>query len=259
MKLFNFDIVSFLGFVMVFVRISGLFSTMPVFGSNSVPVQARIGLVAVTSFIVFSVAALPPVDLTISIWKLALMLAGELAVGLTIGFATQLVFTAVQLSGQIVGFQMGFAIVNVMDPTTNSQVSITAQFQSLVALLIFLAINGHHWLISAAAASFDIIPLLGFAPGRGIVEMMVLLTQNVFLMAVKIGAPIMATLFLLNVALGLVARTVPQMNVFIVGFPLQIAVGLFMVGATLPVFLYMFKLSLAALYENIIVLMKLMG
>ncbi len=157
---------------------SGLFSTMPVFGSNSVPVQAKVGLIAVTSFIVFSVATLPPIDLTISIWKLAIMLAGELAIGLTIGFATQLIFTAVQLSGQIIGFQMGFAIVNVMDPTTNSQVSITSQFQSLVALLIFLSINGHHWLISAASASFDIIPILGFVPSKGLVEMMVLLRKT---------------------------------------------------------------------------------
>ncbi|GMT42578.1 MAG: flagellar biosynthetic protein FliR [bacterium] len=258
MSLFDFNISSFIGFVMVFVRLSGLFFTMPVFGSSTVPIHAKVALVSVTSFIVFSVTNLPPVDLTMSVWKLTVMLAGELAIGLTVGFATQLVFTAIQLSGQIIGFQMGFAIVNVMDPTTNSQVSITAQFQNLVALMIFLAISGHHWLIVASVKSFDLIPVLGFTPSASLAETMLHLTSNVFITAVKIGAPIMATLFLLNVALGLVARTVPQMNVFIVGFPLQIGMGLFMVGATLPVFVFMFKRSLASLFENIILLMKLM-
>ncbi len=259
MTLFNnFDIASFIGFLMVLVRMSALLMTMPVFGSRNIPTQARIGLIAVTSYIVFTVTDLPPIDLSMSVFKLAVMLSGELAIGMIIGFATQLIFTAVQVAGQMIGFQMGFAIVNVMDPATNSQVSITAQFQNIVALLIFLAINGHHWLIFSAAKSFSLIPVFGFAPQAELVEMMLLLTKNVFITAVKLGAPIMATLLFLNVGLGLVARTVPQINIFIVGFPLQIGMGLFMLGATLPIFLYFFKLSTLGLYKNIAALMLLM-
>ncbi|MEE8484846.1 MAG: flagellar biosynthetic protein FliR [Nitrospinota bacterium] len=259
MTLFNnFDIASFIGFLMVLVRMSALLMTMPVFGSGNIPTQARIGLIAVTSYIVFTVTDLPPIDLTMSVFEFAVMLTGELAIGLIIGFATQLIFTAVQVAGQMIGFQMGFAIVNVMDPATNSQVSITAQFQNIVALLIFLAINGHHWLIFSAAKSFSLIPVFGFTPQAGLMDMMLLLTKNVFITAVKLGAPIMATLLFLNVGLGLVARTVPQINVFIVGFPLQIGIGLFMLGATLPIFLYFFKLSVLGLYTNLSALMLLM-
>jgi flagellar biosynthetic protein FliR len=243
---------------MVFVRMGALLLSMPIFGSSTIPVHSRLGLVAITSYLVYTVAPLPAIDMEMSTWMFTLMLAGEVTVGLTIGFATQLVFTAVQVAGQTIGFQMGFAIVNVMDPVTNSQVSVTAQFQNVFALMIFLAISGHHWLIAASAMSFELIPVFGFTPSEGLVEMMVGLTRNVFIMAVKIGAPIMATLFLLNVALGLVARTVPQMNVFIVGFPLQIGVGLFMIGITAPIFAYLFKNSMLELYANIIVLMRLM-
>ena len=249
---------AFAGFMIVFVRMSGLMLTMPVLGSSTLPRHVRIGLIAVISYIVYTVSPIPAVGLGISLWKFSLILAGELAVGLTIGFATQLIFTAVQVAGQVIGFQMGFAIVNVMDPATNQQVSVTAQFQNIMALLIFLAISGHHWLISASAASFDLIPIMGFAPKAGLVEMMLGLTKNVFVTAVKIGAPVMAALFLLNVALGLVARTVPQMNVFIVGFPLQISIGLFMIGVTAPVFLHLFKNSMLDIYTNIITLMRLM-
>jgi len=257
-NIFDFDVERFELFMLVFTRMGALMFSMPIFGSSAIPVHARVGLVALTSYLVFTVAPLPALDTSISTWQFALLLSGEVAVGLTIGFATQLVFTAVQVAGQTIGFQMGFAIVNVMDPVTNSQVSVTAQFKNILALMIFLSISGHHWLIFASARSFELIPVLGFAPSNGLVEMMIDLTRNVFVMAVKIGAPVMATLFLLNVALGLVARTVPQMNVFIVGFPLQIGMGLFMIGITAPVFFHLFRSSMLELYANVITLMRLM-
>lgn len=259
MNLYNFDYGAFIGFIFVFVRMSGLMFTMPVLGATTIPTQARIGLVAITSYIVFSVAKLPPVDMGMPMGRLTLMLAGELAIGLTIGYASQLIFTAVQFAGQLIGFQIGFGIVNVLDPTTNSQVSITSQFWNIVALLVFLAINGHHWLITAAARSFDLIPVLGFTPHAGLVDLVTTLTADVFVLAIKLAAPVMATMLLLNVALGLIARTVPQMNVFIVGFPVQIALGLFMIGAGLPVFYMVFRGSIFNLFENVIGLMKLMA
>ncbi len=259
MNLFNLDYGAFIGFTLVLIRMSGLMLTMPVLGASTIPPQARIGLVAITSYIVFSVTKLPPVDMGMPMGRFILMLAGEMAIGLTIGYASQLIFTAVQFAGQLIGFQIGFGIVNVLDPTTNSQVSITSQFWNIIALLVFMAINGHHWLITAAAKSFDLIPVLGFTPHAGLVDLITTLTADVFVLAIKLAAPVMATMLLLNVALGLIARTVPQMNVFIVGFPVQIALGLFMIGAGLPVFYYVFRGSVFHLFENIIGLMKLMA
>jgi len=259
MNIFNFEIGSFIQFFMVFVRISAIILTMPVVGSANVPRQVKVGLTIAIAYIVVQTANLPPVDLTLSVWELALKLIGELAVGLTIGFATQLIFTAVQLAGSIVGFQMGFAIVNVMDPATQSQVSITAQFQNILALLIFLSIDGHHWLITACTESYDVIPVLGFHPSSELVEMMINLTKNVFEAAIKLASPIIASLFILNVALGLIARTVPQMNVFIVGFPLQISIGLFLLGASTPIFLLLFRQWFTQLFQDLHGLMRLMA
>ena len=259
MNLFNFDIAAFLQFIMVFVRMSAVIYTMPVLGSGSVPRMAKIGLTGAIAFIIYTSVDLKPVDLSMPILKLTLMLLGEVAIGLTIGFASQLVFTAVQLAGSVIGFQMGFAIVNVMDPATQSQVSITAQFQNIMALLIFLAIDGHHMLLNASVKSFEMIPLLGFNPSSGIVELMLLLTKNVFVSAIKLAAPIMASLFLLNVALGLIARTVPQMNVFIIGFPLQIAIGLFMLGATAPIFGLLFQHDFMELEHSLHAVFRLLS
>lgn len=258
MNLFNFDVVAFAGFILVFTRISGLMFTMPILGSNSIPAHLRIGLAALVSFIVFTVAKIPPVDVAMPLGRFVIMLAGEMAIGLSVGYASQLLFSAVQFAGQLVGFQIGFGIVNVLDPTTNSQVSITSQFLNIVALLTFLSINGHHWLLAAAVRSFDLIPVLGFSPSPGLVDMITTLTANVFVLAIKLSAPVVATLLLLNVALGLIARTVPQMNVFIVGFPLQISLGLFMMGISIPIFQAILQNSFQHLFEDVIGLMKLM-
>jgi flagellar biosynthetic protein FliR len=259
MNIFNFEIGTFVQFFMVFVRVSAIILTMPIVGSANVPRQVKVGLTISIAYIVLLTTDLPPVDLSISVWQLAIKLVGEVAIGLTIGFASQLIFTAVQLAGSIVGFQMGFAIVNVMDPATQSQVSITAQFQNILALLIFLTIDGHHWLITACAGSYDIIPVLGFHPSAGLVEMMIDLTKNVFVAAIKLASPIIASLFILNVALGLIARTVPQMNVFIVGFPLQISIGLFLLGASTPIFLLLFRQWFTQLFNDLHGLMRLMS
>lgn len=259
MNAFNFDAASFMGFVLVFTRMSAILLSMPVLGAGSVPVQARIGLVAVTSYIVFMAARLPAIDAGLPLERYALMLAGELVIGLTVGFATQLIFSAVQFAGQLVGFQIGFGIVNVIDPTTNAQISITSHFWNIVALLIFMSINGHHWLIAASAKSFEIIPVLGFSPSGDLVALITAITANVFVIAIKLSAPVMATLLLLNVALGLIARTVPQMNVFIVGFPLQIGLGLFMMGVGMPVFYYIFRGHVHQVFEQVLGLMRLMA
>jgi flagellar biosynthetic protein FliR len=258
MNLYNFNIVQIVGFMLVFVRMSGLIFTMPVLGAATVPSHIKIGLAVVVSFVVFTVAKLPPVDITMPMGRFILMLSGEVAIGLVIGFASQLMFNAVEFAGELIGTQIGFGIVNVLDPTTNSQVSITSQFLNTVSLLIFLAINGHHWFLTAAVKSFDVIPLLGFAPAQGLVDMIISLTADVLVLAVKLSAPVVVTLLLLNVALGLVARTVPQMNVFIVGFPLQIALGLFIMGASLPTFFEILKIYFYKFPETAVSIMRLL-
>ena len=163
-----------------------------------------------------------------------------------------------QLAGQLVGFQMGFGIVNVIDPQTSAQVSIIAQFENIITLLTFLALNAHHWFIMAIAKSFEVVPLLTFSFTNSLMEALLRLSCDMFVVAAKVAAPIIAILLFTSVALGLLARTVPQMNIFIVGFPLKLAIGLLAVGLTLPLLSTLLRNLFQGLGEDIFVLMRLM-
>ena len=188
--------------------------------------------------------------------ELAVYLTAEAAVGLAIAFATRLVFTSVQVAGTIVDFQMGFGVVNVIDPQTQAQVSITAQFQNILAVLIFLVTDAHHIVIGAVVESFSVIHPASMSLGGVTAEYILLLFSSMFLIAVKIAAPVMAILFFLSVGLGLVARTVPQMNVFIVGFPLQIGVGLLMIALAMPFFSIVLSNHIQELPSQLLGLMR---
>jgi len=189
---------------------------------------------------------------------LVIKMCGEVLIGIVIGFAGQILFAGVQLAGQLVGFQMGFAIVNVVDPVSSSQVSIIAQFQYLLALLIFLAVNAHHIFLYAIAESYQLIPPLSFHYSGPLMESILELSKDIFVVAIKTGAPVIAMLLFTSVGLGLIARTVPQMNVFIVGFPLKIAMGLIGIGLTLPYFVKILESVFTKFDGQLSMLMSLM-
>jgi flagellar biosynthesis protein FliR len=184
---------------------------------------------------------------------------GEIAIGLLIGLAMHTIFSGVQLAGQIAGFQMGISIANVMDPTTSLQIPILAQFANLFGVLIFLSTNMHHWFFRAMAESFALIPPLGYQFNGSLFEPIMGLTANIFVVAVKVAAPVMSALLLSSAALGLLARTVPQMNIFIVAMPLKILIGLFFLGLELPFLASYLGDIFSALGRDIILLIKIMG
>jgi flagellar biosynthetic protein FliR len=236
MDIFNLNYAEFERFLFVFFRVGALVLFVPILGSRQVPSSMKIGFILFLSIVIFPLVEGRPLPEPRGIFDLAIFLISDVTIGLGIAFITRLIFTAVQIAGTVVDFQMGFGVVNVIDPQTDTQVSVTAQFHNIIAVLIFLAVDAHHFIIQAIVESFLIInpAEISFAditPGY-----MLHLFSGTFTTAVKIAAPIMANLFFLSVGLGLVARTVPQMNVFIVGFPLQIGVGLLMVGLSISFF-----------------------
>jgi flagellar biosynthetic protein FliR len=157
-----------------------------------------------------------------------------------LGFATQLIFYGIQMSGQVIGIQMGFGIVNVLDPMTNLQVSIISRIQYLFGFYLFLIIGGHHYFLMAVGESFRLVPIGSFGFSGGLMQQFVSMTGKVFVLAIRIGAPCMVALLMTDVALGFIARVAPQMNVFLVGFPLKIATGLVMLALSLPMFAAVF-------------------
>jgi flagellar biosynthetic protein FliR len=144
------------------------------------------------------------------------------------------------MAGELIGVDMGFGIVNIIDPMSGEQVSLIGQYKYILSLLLFLIINGHHFLLNALRGSFLAIPL-GAANFRGMItDQIIFMSTEIFKIAIQISGPALVALFLTTFVMGIIARTVPQMNIFIVGFPLKIFVGLFMLAISLPLFVYVF-------------------
>ena len=246
----------FFSFFLIFIRVSGILFAAPLFGDPIVPNQLRLSLGLVLALILTPVIQLNPWSYTPGPFTFVYLVAGELLIGLIIGFAAKLLFAGVQLSGQLIGYQMGFAVANVLDPISGSQVSLFAEFELLAALMIFLGINAHHMLIKAIVNSFQLIPPLQFQPQGILLEKIMAMASQIFILAVQVGAPAIVVLLFTNVFFGIMARTVPEMNIFIVAMPLGIAIGLFALGISMPFFANLLTKTFHILSSDLMVLMK---
>lgn len=186
----------------------------------------------------------------------------ELAVGLALGFIAALFIYGIQVAGSFIDMQIGFAIANVIDPQTGAQSPLIGNFKYMLAVLFFLAMDGHHLFIQAIQQSYTFIPLQQLTIPLGSENVMQFVTHafiTMFEMAFKMAVPIVATLFLVDIALGIVAKTVPQLNVFVVGLPLKILISFIVLLVALPGFFYLLKILFATMFEAISTLMQLLG
>jgi flagellar biosynthetic protein FliR len=256
MGIFDLSPIEYQKFLFVLLRVGALIMFFPILGSPQVPGRIKIGLILFVSIAVFPIVRATPMHDPKSLFELVVNLFSEITIGLAVAYSARLMFTAVQIAGTVVDFQMGFGVVNVIDPQTETQVSVTAQFQNIIAILFFLALDAHHIIIGAIVESFFLINPFQINFSTFTPEIILLLFKATFVTAVKIAAPIMAILFFISVGLGLVARTVPQMNVFIVGFPLQIGVGLLMVGLSISFFSIVVQGQIEQLPERFLGIMQ---
>ncbi|HQE24149.1 MAG TPA: flagellar biosynthetic protein FliR [Syntrophomonadaceae bacterium] len=230
------------GFLLLLGRLSGLFLSAPIFGSRQLPVRVKIFVLVLLSA---TLSYVIPIDSAVSIDSPGMFLAAmivEIVVGFTIGFVAYVVFGAIQLAGQLMDMQMGFGIVNVVDPLSGTQIPLMGNFTQTLALLMYLAIDGHHYLLQALVQSYQVIPVWGLHLNTSFFELLMTIAAQMFVIAVKIAAPIIIAILAADIAMGFIARTVPQMNVFIVGLPLRILVGLITLLLMMPVYLWVFNL-----------------
>jgi len=246
-------------FFLVFLRVGAVLMSIPVFDSKSIPLFFKIALAFTTSMALFPILELEPLPLITNFFAMGVSVAGEILLGLVIGFSVKLIFAGIQLAGQLAGYQMGMALANVMDPSSSQQVPLLAQFNNLIALLIFITINAHYWFIRALAHSFQLVPPLNVNFSGSLMEHLIKMSGNMFVIGIQIGAPVIAALLITSVAFGLIARTVPQMNVFIVAMPLKIGVGLLFLGFSLPYFSAFLEKIFNGLGQNIFFMLKAMS
>lgn len=214
---------------------------LPVIGNRSIPPTAKIGLAAFLSILLVSMMKGAESTLPNETFSFVLIIMKEVVVGLTLGFITKFILVGVQMAGEIVGVQMGFGVARVMDPGFQAQLSIIAEIKVYLVLIFYLVFNGHHFLIRGLFESFEAIPLARGFVGNGIEEHVISMAAGIFKAAVKIGAPVIISLLLMNVALGVIARTVPQMNIFIIGLPARLVVGFLALMVTISLFVHLFR------------------
>lgn len=219
-------------FLLVFLRVSTMLYVFPIFSAPQIPTMVRLGFGLIVSFLLYRVV--PVVHLSPGIYDLAIAVASQVTLGVIVGFVASFVFTGIQFAGELIDLQIGFAIANVVNPQTQQNITVIGEFQLVIATLIFLVTDSHYLLIQGIAGSFNVLPLPYISLDPSVAGNVTIFFTQAFLVVFRIAAPVVAALFLTNVALAFLARVAPQMNVFVVGLPIQVGVGLIMMAISIP-------------------------
>jgi len=244
-------------FLLVFARVLAFFLTLPLFSYRTIPTLYKLGIAFFLSMII--VVTLQDDAITLDD-NYVLLLLKEITVGLLTGLIAFLIVSAMQVAGGFIDFQMGFAVANVIDPQTGAQSPLIGQYFYMFTLLFLLSVNGHHLLIEGIVQSYELIPLDQLITFQNGLSYFSITTFNrMFLIAFQIAIPLVGCLFLVDVALGIMARTVPQLNVFVVGLPLKITVSFTVLFFFLAIYVSLVRYLFSVMFETMRDLMIILG
>ncbi len=219
-------------FFLVFVRVASILLLAPIFSYKSIPIMVKILFSITFAFVLYPlVKDYVNVNIT-NMVELIVVVVREILLGASLAFCIQFVWAGIEIAAGLVSFMMGFSIANVLSPQTNTQISIITEFESLFAILVFLAIDGHYFVIRSLVESFQLIPIGSFVVNKGLIGFIVYLVLVMFSISVQILAPVVLALIVTNIVFGVISRTMPQMNVLIASFPITITIALFLLGVT---------------------------
>lgn len=254
------DIIEWIpAFLLVLVRVSAFMVTLPFFSYQTIPNRFKIGFAAFLSWIMIFNGDWPIIELN---YEFVLLAVKEALVGLTVGLIALLLLYAIQVAGGLIDLKLGFLIANVVDPQTGTQAPLIGSYLYTFALLFLLATNAHHLLLDGVYYSYQFIPLdQPFLPlgSEDYVEFIAVTMNTMFIIAFQMSMPIMGSIFLVDVALGFIARTVPQVNVFVIGFPVKIFLGFVFMIVTMPVFFVLVNNLIETVMVTMRTLMQLYG
>ncbi len=252
---FTFFIKNFQVLLLVFMRITGMFVVAPFFSSFLIPIRTKIILAIFISFIIYPVLTKFNPVIPSHMINYGLLVIEQLFIGIILGFISSIIFTAFQMAGQFFSFQMGFGINQVYDPLSQIQIPIIGQLQYLIAIMVFLVIGGDRLLLNALYKSFEILPLLDFSniiKVKFLAKSLSKIFSSMFLLALEISFPVLATMFLVSLIMGLLAKASPQMNLFMVGFSFQIGIGLIALIIIMPYLIDIMNHVIKVMYNDLI-------
>jgi len=216
-------------------RILAMISSSPVLGNKQVPKRVKIGLSVLIAIIIApAIGEMPPVS--IGSTQGLLIMIQQIIIGVAMGFTIRLIFSAVEMAGELAGLQMGLGFASFYDPINATHSAVIAQFMGILAAIGFLAMDGHLYLLSALATSFQTLPIGQMISNQGIYGV-VSWGGSIFAYALQIALPILAALLITNIALGILTRAAPQLNLFAVGFPITLAIGFLVLSLSMPYFI----------------------
>lgn len=226
-ELFKLAWSDFLSLLFIFIRVGTVFAIVPFFNAEIIPRRITTTIAFFLSLVLMPIV--PPVQIRpeqLNILVFLSIVLQQVLIGSALGLAVDVIYSGIQIAGELIGFQMGFSIANVVDPMSGISAPIISNVLYITAFLLFFTMQGHHMLIKGMVDSFTVIPLGEARVHREFMMSVLTYASQMFVIGVKIAAPVMGILLLINIAFAVIARALPQMNVFIMAFPVTIAVGL---------------------------------
>lgn len=254
----SYFVYNFQAFLLILLRMNSMFVVAPFFSSGIIPFRLKAILSFLITLVIFPVVASSGYEISGSTGMYYLLILKEIAIGLYIGFILSVIFSAFQLAGQYFAVQMGFGFSEVLDPLGQISVPIVGQMKNLLALLVFLSINGHHFLIEAIFRSYELVPAFDISSMASVklVDYLLYAFGGMFVIAMKIALPVMGTIFLVEVSLGVLGKAAPQMNIMMMGFPFKIMAGFGILIISIPLIVRVMQVSLERAFGFIIKMMQ---
>ena len=246
-------------FLVVTSRIAGFIGAIPVVSSAQTPGRVKTALVVAISLTLFPLMADAVPEISFAPVPFLLLMVSEVLLGVLLGLVARLIFTAVEFGATVIGFQMGFAAANVFDPQSERQVALISQFQNIFAILIFLAINGHYLFLQTAVMSYELLPPGQLDLSGEAVPYLMQLASHMFALGVQFSAPVLAVLLLSGLILGILARVFPQLNVFLISFPVNIGTAFIVIALTLNMLSMLIRREFDTLGERFLIILNFLN
>ncbi len=246
-------------FAIVLMRVGGIMVFAPLFNSRAIPVQSKVIIALVSSMALAPTLPLSRIPDDLGLLTLFACALSQVVFGMTLGLVASFIFAGLQFAGQIISFQLGFALINLIDPTSEVEMPVFSFLQDYMGLILFMLLGGHHWFFLAVSDSFSYLPLLGITLKGGVVQEVVRLSAHMLVAGVQIAGPVIAVTIIADVVLGIIGRAAPQINILIVGMPLKTLVGFSCLSFAFYFLPRMLGKSFMQLYSDLFALMRAMA